>query len=223
VNAGSLEKDLWEKYGAPNADALAESAKRWTNKVEKFGFQNFVVSLKSSRAAVMIEAYKKFAAMCPHVPLHLGVTEAGPGISGAVKCAVGIGSLLSLGIGNTIRVSTSGPIEEEIRIGKEILKSLGLYSLEPDLISCPGCGRAEVDINKLAKEVQKIICGINKPLRIAVMGCAVNALGEAREADFAIAGGKKCGALFMNGKLYASAVPEKELLKEFRKMLEENI
>jgi len=168
---------------------------------------------------VMIEAYKKFAALCPHVPLHLGVTEAGPGISGAVKCAVGIGSLLSLGIGDTIRVSTAGTILEEIRVGKEILKSLGLYSLEPDLIACPGCGRAEVDINKLAKEVQKIICGINKPLRVAVMGCAVNALGEAREAHFAIAGGKKCGALFMGGKLYKSAIPEKELLKEFKKMI----
>lgn len=227
VNAGSLEKDLWAKYGAPNADALTESALRWVKFLEDLDFTNFVVSLKSSNVLTMIDAYKKFAEQdakihkTDGVPLHLGVTEAGPLLPGAIKSAVGMGSLLSQGIGDTIRVSTVGSIADEVMVCKQILKSLGLYSAEPNLIACPTCGRTEIDLPKMVKKVEKAVAHIKKPITVAVMGCVVNGPGEAREADFAIAGGKNCGALYYKGKIYKSPIPEKDLVKELVKLIEE--
>ncbi|MFA5792753.1 MAG: flavodoxin-dependent (E)-4-hydroxy-3-methylbut-2-enyl-diphosphate synthase [Candidatus Gracilibacteria bacterium] len=227
VNAGSLEKDLWAKYGAPNADALTESAIRWVKFMEDLDFTNFVVSLKSSNVRTMIEAYQKFAEQdakihkTEGIPLHLGVTEAGLLLPGAIKSAVGLGTLLSQGVGDTIRVSTVGSIADEVMVCREILKSLGLYSKEPNLIACPTCGRTEIDLPAMVKKVEKAIKHIKKPIRIAVMGCVVNGPGEAREADFALAGGKHSGALYYKGQLYKSGVPEKDLVKELIKLIEE--
>ncbi len=154
-------------------------------------------------------------------PLHLGVTEAGPLLPGSIKNAIGLGSLLQKGIGDTIRVSLTADPLEEIRAAKEILKAIKLYEKEPDIVSCPGCGRTEVDIQKLTKEVESMIKRLDlaKPYRIAVMGCVVNALGEAKEADFAIAGGQKQGNIYYKGELYKGGIPEKELLAEFEKLI----
>lgn len=229
INAGSLEKDLWAKYGAPTADALVESALRWTKFVEDLGFENFVVSIKSERVPVMMEAYRKFAEaylsssefLAP--PLHLGVTHAGSLVPGAVKNAIGIGALLSQGIGDTIRASITAPISEEVIVCKEILKSLGLYSKEPDIIACPTCGRIEVDLEKMLKEVEAALKGIKKPIRVAVMGCVVNGPGEAKESDFAIACGRKAGALYYKGELYKANVPEAELVTELLRLIDEKV
>lgn len=220
VNAGSLEKDLWSKHGAPNADALVESALRWEKYFIDRGFENFIVSLKSSRVPTMIEAYEKFAAASDS-PLHLGVTEAGPVFAGSIKSSIGIGSLLAKGIGDTIRVSVLDKITKEVEICKEILKSLGLYGKEPDIVACPTCGRIEVDLDKMLKKVEKELKGLNKPIRVSVMGCVVNAVGEAKESDFAIAGGKKCGALYYKGELYKANVSEKNLVPELLKLIKE--
>lgn len=228
VNAGSLEKDLWAKHGAPTADALVESALRWVKFVEDLGFSNFVVSIKSERVPVMVDAYQKFAAASsakPSLslppPLHLGVTHAGMLIPGAVKNALGIGTLLMQGIGDTIRASITDSIEKEVEVCKNILKSLGLYSKEPDIIACPTCGRIEVDLEKMVKEVEAATRHLKKPVRVAVMGCVVNSVGEAKESDFAIAGGKKAGALYYKGELYKANVPEAELVPELLKLIEE--
>lgn len=225
VNAGSLEKDLWTKYGAPTADALVESALRWVKFVEDLGFSNFVVSLKSSQVPTMIEAYQKFAVATagrPDAPpLHLGVTEAGPTLPGAVKSAVGIGTLLAQGIGDTIRVSIVDKIAKEVEVCKHILKSLGLYSKEPDIVACPTCGRIEIDLEKMVKEVEAALKDFKKPIRVSVMGCVVNAVGEAKESDFAIAGGKHAGALYYKGELYKANVPEADLVRELLKLIEE--
>ncbi|MEK9159731.1 MAG: flavodoxin-dependent (E)-4-hydroxy-3-methylbut-2-enyl-diphosphate synthase [Patescibacteria group bacterium] len=221
VNAGSLEKDLWEKHGAPTAEALAESALRWVKFVEDLGFSNFVVSIKSERVPVMVEAYQRFAAAGNDVPLHLGVTHAGMLIPGAVKNALGIGTLLMQGIGDTIRASITDSIENEVETCKSILKALGLYSKEPDIIACPTCGRIEVDLEKMVKEVEAATKHLKKPVRIAVMGCVVNSVGEAKESDFAIAGGKHAGALYYKGELYKVNVPEAELVPELLKLIDE--
>ena len=224
VNAGSLEKDLWAKYGAPTPDALVESALRWVKFVEDLGFGNFVVSLKSSRVPTMIEAYQKFATAqsagsLPPPPLHLGVTEAGPTLPGAIKSAVGIGTLLSQGIGDTIRVSIVDNIAKEVEVCREILKSLGLYSKEPDIVACPTCGRIEIDLEKMVEEVSVALKHLKKSIRVSVMGCVVNAVGEAKESDFAIAGGRKAGALYYKGELYKANVPEAELVPELLKLI----
>src|SRR3989338_6149218 len=221
VNAGSLEKDLWEKHGAPTPDALVESALRWVKFVEDLGFYNFVVSIKSERVPVMVEAYQKFAAAGNDVPLHLGVTHAGLLIPGAVKNAIGIGTLLMQGIGDTIRASITDDIGKEVEVCKSILKSLGLYSKEPDIIACPTCGRIEVDLEKMVHEVEEATRHFKKPIRVAVMGCVVNSVGEAKESDFAIAGGKKAGALYYKGELYKANVPEAELVPELLKLIAE--
>lgn len=224
VNAGSLEKDLWQKHGAPTAEALAESALRWTKFVEDLGFFNFVVSIKSERVPVMVEAYQRYAAATDRPdapPLHLGVTHAGLLIPGTVKNALGIGTLLMQGIGDTIRASITDDITKEVEVCKSILKSLGLYSKEPDIIACPTCGRIEVDLPKMVKQVEAALAHLKKPVRVAVMGCVVNSVGEAKESDFAIASGKHAGALYYKGELYKANVPEKELVPELLKLIEE--
>ncbi len=220
VNAGSLEKDIWAKHGAPNADALVESALRWEKYFLDREFPNFTVSLKSSRVPVMIEAYEKFAAKSDS-PLHLGVTEAGPTFSGTIKSSIGIGALLAKGIGDTIRVSVLDKITKEVEVCKEILKSLGLYGKEPDIVACPTCGRIEIDLKKMLAEVEKKLKEIKKPIRVSVMGCVVNAVGEAKESDFAIAGGKGCGALYYKGNLYKANVPEADLVGELLKLIKD--
>lgn len=221
VNAGSLEKDLWEKHGAPTAEALAESALRWTKFVEDLGFKNFVVSIKSERVPVMVEAYQRYAAAGNDVPLHLGVTHAGLLIPGTVKNALGIGTLLMQGIGDTIRASITDDIVKEVEVCKSILKSIGLYGKEPDIIACPTCGRIEVDLPKMVAEVEAATKHLKKPVRVAVMGCVVNSVGEAKESDFAIASGRGAGALYYKGELYKANVPEKELVPELLKLIEE--
>lgn len=220
VNAGSLEKDIWKKHGAPNADALVESALRWTKYLEDRDFHNFIVSLKSSRVMNMIEAYEKFATQTD-VPLHLGVTEAGPTLPGSVKSAIGIGSLLSRGIGDTIRVSITDSIAKEVEVCKHILKALGLYGKEPDIVACPTCGRIEVDLPEMLAKVEEALKDCRKPIRVSVMGCVVNAVGEARESDFAIACGKEAGAIYYKGELYKANVPEADLVAELLALIEE--
>ncbi len=225
VNAGSLEKDLWKKYGAPTPEALAESALRWVDSIESLGFDNFVVSIKSERVPVMVEAYERFAAATAHrsdaPPLHLGVTHAGLLIPGAVKNALGIGMLLAQGIGDTIRASITDSIDKEVEVCKNILKSLGIYEKEPDIIACPTCGRIEIDLEKMVHEVEAALKHLKKPIRVAVMGCVVNSVGEAKESDFAIAGGKHAGALYYKGELYKANVPEADLVPELLKLIEE--
>lgn len=222
VNAGSLEKELWEKYGAPTADALAESALNWLKFFDDRDFGNTVISVKSSQVPTMVCAYERVAEQCD-APLHLGVTEAGPKFAGAIKSAVAFGILLNKGIGDTIRVSLSDEPIHEIEACKEILKSIKLYTKEPDIVSCPTCGRIDIDLIPLVEEVKKMIAaeGIKKNLRISVMGCVVNALGEAKEADFAIAGGRKQGNLYYKGELYKGNIPEDRLLEEFLTLIRE--
>ncbi|MFA5842741.1 MAG: flavodoxin-dependent (E)-4-hydroxy-3-methylbut-2-enyl-diphosphate synthase [Candidatus Gracilibacteria bacterium] len=217
VNSGSLEKDLLEKYGHPTPEALVASAKRWVRFFQDRNFKNLVLSIKSSHVPDMIRAYE-LAAKMGDVPFHLGVTEAGPTFEGCIKNAVGMGVLLRQGIGDTLRVSlTTHDKCEEVRAAKEILKSLNFYKKEPNIISCPTCGRTEINLLALVDSVKAMIRDekIKGALNISVLGCTVNALGEAREADFAIAGGRKQGNIYYKGKLYKSGIPEKDLLKEF--------
>jgi (E)-4-hydroxy-3-methylbut-2-enyl-diphosphate synthase len=222
VNAGSLEQDLWEKYGAPTADAMVDSALRWLTFFEDRNFDNLVISLKSSQPLTMIRANELLAKQCD-IPLHLGVTEAGPKFAGSVKSAVAFGTLLNKGIGDTIRTSLSDAPIHEIEACKEILKALRLYTKEPDIVSCPTCGRIDIDLIPLVNDVKEMIAkeNIKKDLRISVMGCVVNALGEAKEADFAIAGGRKQGNLYYKGELYKGNIPEDELLDEFLALIRE--
>lgn len=212
VNAGSLEKSLWEKYGRPSPEALVESALQWIQFFEKHNYHDLVIALKSSNVPEMIESYERIAAKCDY-PLHLGVTEAGTFVTGSVKSAIGIGTLLHEGIGDTIRVSLSEDPLEEIKVAKEILKSLNFYQKERTIIACPTCGRVEVNLIKLAHEVEKKTAYIKKPIKIAVMGCVVNGPGESREADYGIAAGRGCGIIYKQGKI-VKTVPEKSLVKE---------
>lgn len=198
VNAGSLERDLWIKYGRPSPEALVESAQRWIACFEENGFDNLVLALKSSNVPEMMESYERIASVCDY-PLHLGVTEAGTIHAGSIKSAIGIGSLLERGIGDTIRVSLAEDPLEEIKTAKEILKALHLYKKERTVIACPTCGRVEVDLIKLAHEVEERTAHVKLPITIAVMGCAVNGPGESREADYGIAAGRKCGVIYRRG------------------------
>ena len=210
VNSGSLERELIDKYGGPTPRGMVESALGHLRFLEDEGFTNTVVSLKASNVPRMVEAYTLMRAACDY-PLHLGVTEAGPPFTGTIKSAVGIGSLLLAGIGETLRVSLTADPVEEVRVGWEILKSLGLRTRGPMLVSCPSCGRCEVDLIALAQKVEKAIAGIKKPIHIAVMGCVVNGPGEAREADLAIVGGRQKGLLMKNGQIIAT-LPEEDLI-----------
>jgi (E)-4-hydroxy-3-methylbut-2-enyl-diphosphate synthase len=202
VNAGSLEKDLLAKYGSPTPEALVESALNEVRILEDEDFTDIKISVKHSTARVMVEAYRMLAEKCDY-PLHLGVTEAGPMPMGGIKSAVGIGALLAEGIGDTIRVSLTDDPVEEVKVGTWILQSLGLRKRSLDLVACPSCGRAEVDVLGLTKQVHEELerRGIKTPIRVAVMGCVVNGPGEAREADLGIAAGKGQGFLIVKGEV----------------------
>lgn len=210
VNAGSLEKPLLKKYGHPTPEALVESAMVAIELVEKQGFFNFKVSIKSSD---VINNYRAYALLSERTeaPLHLGVTEAGTKTYGSIKSAVGIGSLLMAGIGDTIRVSLSCDPVDEVKAGVYILKSLGLKNDTPEIIACPSCGRADIDVYKLAEEVERRALGLGKNIKIAVMGCVVNGPGESMEADIGIAGGKGEGLVYKKGKPIGK-VPEAQML-----------
>ena len=199
VNAGSLEKDLLKKYGHPSPPALVASALRNIKLLESFGFDLIKVSLKASDVLSTVKAYRLIASKT-HYPLHVGITEAGPLLRGAIKSSLGMGILLAEGIGDTIRVSLTAPPIEEVKVGYAILQALKLRRFGPEIISCPTCGRCEVNIEGIVKELEKRISHLKKSITIAVMGCVVNGPGEAREADIGIAGGKSSGLLFKKGK-----------------------
>jgi len=200
VNSGSLEREILKKYGNPRPEAMVESALKTIKFLEKLNFYNFKISLKSSSVLDTISAYRLLSKMVDY-PLHLGVTEAGPPLRSAVKSAIALGTLLQEGIGDTIRVSVTGDPTIEVRIAYEILRSLNLCKFGIDLISCPTCGRCEINLIKLVEEVEDGLKTIKAPLKVAVMGCVVNGPGEAREADIGIAGGKGVGILFKKGKV----------------------
>ncbi|MFD0328787.1 flavodoxin-dependent (E)-4-hydroxy-3-methylbut-2-enyl-diphosphate synthase [Streptacidiphilus monticola] len=211
VNAGSLDKRLLEKYGRATPDALVESALWEASLFEEHGFRDIKISVKHNDPVVMIQAYRKLAAACDY-PLHLGVTEAGPAFQGTIKSAVAFGALLAEGIGDTIRVSLSAPPAEEIKVGTQILESLGLRQRGLEIVSCPSCGRAQVDVYKLAEEVTAGLEGMEVPLRVAVMGCVVNGPGEAREADLGVASGNGKGQIFVKGEVIKT-VPESKIVE----------
>ena len=221
VNSGSLEKDLIEKYGGVTPEGLVESAMRHVRILEKYKFYDIVVSIKASSVPFSIEAYTLLSEKIEY-PIHLGITEAGTVYSGSIKSAVGIGAILSRGIGDTIRVSLTGNPVEEIKAAKEILKSLGLRKEEIELISCPTCGRTQIDLIRIANEVEKRCEKYHKNLKVAVMGCVVNGPGEAREADIGIAGGKGEGLLFKKGEIIKK-IPENELVEELMKEIDKMV
>lgn len=210
VNAGSLDKRLLDKYGAPTADALVESALWEASLFEDVGFHDFKISVKHHDPVVMVRAYEKLSAACDY-PLHLGVTEAGPAFQGTIKSSVAFGHLLAQGIGDTIRVSLSAPPVEEVKVGIKILESLNLRPRHLEIVSCPSCGRAQVDVYTLAEDVTKGLEGMTVPLRVAVMGCVVNGPGEAREADLGVASGNGKGQIFVKGEVIKT-VPESEIV-----------
>ncbi|MEU9506513.1 flavodoxin-dependent (E)-4-hydroxy-3-methylbut-2-enyl-diphosphate synthase [Micromonospora sp. NPDC048170] len=211
VNAGSLDKRLLAKYGKATAEALVESALWECSLFEEHGFRDIKISVKHNDPVVMIRAYRQLAEKCDY-PLHLGVTEAGPAFQGTIKSAVAFGALLAEGIGDTIRVSLSAPPVEEIKVGNQILESLGLRERGLEIVSCPSCGRAQVDVYKLAEEVTAGLEGLPVPLRVAVMGCVVNGPGEAREADLGVASGNGKGQIFVKGKV-VKTVPEAQIVE----------
>lgn len=213
VNAGSLEKDLLEKYHHPTPEALVESASRHIKILEDLDFDQIVISLKASDVALMVKSYQLFSQKYDY-PVHLGVTEAGTEWSGTIKSTLGIGSLLLNGIGDTIRVSLTGDSLEEIRVGKELLKHLGLRR-GPILISCPTCSRTQYNMIPLAKKVEKYLRTFKAPIKVAVMGCIVNGPGEAQEADVGLAGGKGMGAIFIKGKI-VETVKEEEMFDKLK-------
>ena len=221
VNSGSIEKHILEKYGKPTADGMVESAMYHINLLEKNGFEDIVISLKASNVKMMVDAYRKISKLVDY-PLHLGVTEAGTAFQGTVKSAIGIGSLLVDGIGDTIRVSLTEDPVEEIKVAKEILKVLGLIDTGVEIVSCPTCGRTEIDLIGLAKKVEKEFENEKRKIKIAVMGCVVNGPGEAREADYGVAGGKGVGVLFKKGQV-VKKVDESEILIELKKLIMEDM
>jgi (E)-4-hydroxy-3-methylbut-2-enyl-diphosphate synthase len=218
VNTGSLEKDLLERYGRPCPEALVESALRHVSILENNDFHDIVISVKSSNVPENIESYIQLAEKCQY-PLHLGVTEAGTIFSGTVKSSIGIGALLCRGIGDTIRVSLTDKPVEEIKVAKEILKSCGIRNFGVMMVSCPTCGRTNIDLIELAKKAEEVLNNIDKPIKVAIMGCAVNGPGEAREADIGIAGGFGEGLIFKKGEILRK-VPEDRLLDELIKEIE---
>ncbi|MFD2354861.1 flavodoxin-dependent (E)-4-hydroxy-3-methylbut-2-enyl-diphosphate synthase [Nonomuraea ferruginea] len=211
VNAGSLDPRLLQKYGKATPEALVESALWECSLFEEHGFRDIKISVKHNDPVVMINAYRLLAAQCDY-PLHLGVTEAGPAFQGTVKSAVAFGALLAEGIGDTIRVSLSAPPVEEVKVGTAILESLGLRERGLEIVSCPSCGRAQVDVYTLADQVQAGLEGLKVPLRVAVMGCVVNGPGEAREADLGVASGNGKGQIFVKGEVIKT-VPESQIVE----------
>ncbi|WP_328915264.1 MULTISPECIES: flavodoxin-dependent (E)-4-hydroxy-3-methylbut-2-enyl-diphosphate synthase [unclassified Streptomyces] len=211
VNAGSLDKRLLAKYGKATPEALVESALWECSLFEEHDFRDIKISVKHNDPVVMVNAYRLLAASCDY-PLHLGVTEAGPAFQGTIKSAVAFGSLLGDGIGDTIRVSLSTPPVEEVKVGLQILESLNLKQRGLEIVSCPGCGRAQVDVWKLAEEVTAGLDGLDAPLRVAVMGCVVNGPGEAREADLGVASGNGKGQIFIKGRP-VKTVPESKIVE----------
>ncbi len=211
VNAGSLDPRLLQKYGKPTAEALVESAVWEAGLFEEHDFHDFKISVKHNDPIVMVKAYRLLAA-AGDWPLHLGVTEAGPAFQGTIKSSVAFGILLSEGIGDTIRVSLSAPPVEEVKVGLKILESLNLRERKLEIVSCPSCGRAQVDVYKLADDVTKGLEGMTVPLRVAVMGCVVNGPGEAREADLGVASGNGKGQIFVKGEVIKT-VPENEIVQ----------
>ena len=218
VNSGSLEKHILAKYGAPTPEAMVESAMYHAALLEKFDFNDIVISIKSSNVPTMIAAYEMAAQRCDY-PLHLGVTEAGTERMGIIKSAAGIGSLLCHGIGDTIRVSLTDDLVKEVFVAMDILKAIGLKNDSPYLIACPTCGRTRIDLVGLAKQVEEKLRDVHKPIKVAVMGCVVNGPGEAREADIGIAGGDGEGLLFKKGQILRK-VPEDQLLTELMKEID---
>lgn len=218
VNSGSLEKHILAKYGAPTPEAMVESAMYHAALLEKFDFNDIVISIKSSNVPTMIAAYEMAAQRCDY-PLHLGVTEAGTERMGIIKSAAGIGSLLCHGIGDTIRVSLTDDPVKEVFAAMDILKAIGLKNDSPYLIACPTCGRTRIDLVGLAKQVEEKLRDVHKPIKVAVMGCVVNGPGEAREADIGIAGGDGEGLLFKKGQILRK-VPGDQLLTELMKEID---
>ncbi|WEV25626.1 flavodoxin-dependent (E)-4-hydroxy-3-methylbut-2-enyl-diphosphate synthase [Streptomyces sp. 71268] len=211
VNAGSLDKRLLAKYGKATPEALVESALWECSLFEEHGFRDIKISVKHNDPVVMVNAYRQLAAQCDY-PLHLGVTEAGPAFQGTIKSSVAFGALLAEGIGDTIRVSLSAPPVEEVKVGIQILESLNLRPRRLEIVSCPSCGRAQVDVYKLADEVTAGLEGMEVPLRVAVMGCVVNGPGEAREADLGVASGNGKGQIFVKGEVIKT-VPESKIVE----------
>ena len=221
VNGGSLEKDLLEKYGKPTAEAMVESARRHVEILENLDFHDYAISLKASSLDLCIESYEMASKMFD-CPLHLGVTEAGTEFSGTIKSSIGLGVLLRQGIGDTMRVSLSDDPVKEVKVAKEILKNCNLYHKSPTLIACPTCGRTQIDLIPIAKQVEDFLQTIEADIKVAVMGCAVNGPGEAREADIGIAGGIKEGLLFKKGEIIKK-VKQKEIVEVLKKEILEMI
>ena len=199
VNGGSLEKEILAKYGKVTPEALVESAMYHVSLLERHDFNDIVISIKSSNVPVVVEAYRQLSLRCDY-PLHVGVTEAGTYRMGLIKSAMGIGTLLLEGIGDTIRVSLTDEPEKEVRAGFDILRAAGHFVPGPEVVSCPTCGRTNINVAQIASEVEERLRGCNKPIKVAVMGCVVNGPGEARGADIGIAGGKDCAMLFVKGQ-----------------------
>ena len=221
VNSGSVDKEILAKYGEVNADALVESAFKHIALLHKYDFNDICVSMKASNVSVMMKAYMKMNDMCD-IPLHLGVTEAGTEYMGTIKSSAGIGGLLALGIGSTIRVSLTADPVSEIYVAKSILKAVGLNESGVNVVSCPTCGRCNINLISIASEVEKRVANINKKMTIAVMGCAVNGPGEAKEADFGLAGGTKEGLLFKKGEIIKK-VPQQDLVDELLNLINSDI
>lgn len=221
VNGGSLEKDLLEKYGKPTAKAMVESAKRHIDILEELDFHDYLLSLKASNLDLCIEAYEE-AAKTFKCPLHLGITESGTEFSGTIKSSIGLGYMLRNGIGDTIRVSLSDDPVKEIKVAKEILKDCNLYRNLPTLVACPTCGRTQIDLIPIAKEMEEFLQTIDSNITVAVMGCAVNGPGEAREADIGIAGGIKEGLLFKKGEIIRK-IPQDQIVEELKKEILEMV
>ncbi len=218
VNSGSLEKDLLKKYGHVTPEALCESALRHASLLEKFDFNDIVISIKSSDVPTMVAAYRLVAQQCDY-PLHLGVTEAGTRHMGMLKSAAGIGALLLDGIGDTIRVSLTADPVSEVAAGFDILKAIGIKKDCPQIVSCPTCGRTKIDLISLAEKVEKELANVHKPIKVAVMGCAVNGPGEAKEADIGVAGGDGYGLIFKHGEILKK-VPENKIVEELLKEID---
>lgn len=217
VNSGSLEKELVEKYRGVTAEGIVESALDKAGMIEQMGYDNLVISIKSSDVLMCVKAHELIAAKTNH-PLHVGITEAGTLISGNIKSAVGLGLILHQGIGDTVRVSLTGDPLEEVKSAKLILKTLGLRTGGIEVVSCPTCGRTQIDLISLANQVENMVADIPLTIKVAVMGCVVNGPGEAKEADIGIAGGVGEGLIIKKGKVYKKA-PEAQLLEELRKEL----